>query len=122
MFMVDLVQWWYAKGWGVFFVGIKNRIADTADAFSIGELARTFFKPYRQIGMAENANQPKISAFFDRLISRLVGMISRAVLMMAGIILIVLEAVIAGMLLLIWPIIPLLPVFGIILTVMGVAI
>ena len=123
MFVVDLVQWWYTKGWGVYFAEMKRKLSDAVDFFSFSDLVRTLFKPYRQISASASgeALESKASALLDRLISRIVGLFARLTIIIFGGILVTVEAV--GMLLLaiIWPAVPLMPIIGILLTIMGTA-
>lgn len=120
--MVDLVQWWYLRGWGVFANGLKTKLSDTADFFSVGQLLKTLFKPYRQIGAGAEAGpgESRISVFFDKLISRLVGMVTRLMLIIFGGIAMLMEVILGGVMLVIWPVVPALPIVGIAMTVMGV--
>ncbi|MBQ3309081.1 hypothetical protein IJG78_00190 [Candidatus Saccharibacteria bacterium] len=119
MFVVDLIQWWYFRGWGVYLASLKTKLGDTLDFFSIGQLFRTLFMPYRQIS-AGSTELGGPSAFFDRLISRLVGTFTRLFIIIFGGFLIILEAILGVCLAIIWPLIPLLPILGIALTVMGI--
>lgn len=120
MFAFDLAKWWYARGWRVFFDDVKIKVKDTADTFSIGELFRTLFKPYRRLGTENKIGESRLNVFLDKLISRVVGTIARLVLIVTGIIIIVAEVVVGGILVVIWPIVPLLPIAGIALTIAGV--
>ena len=122
MFLTDMISWWYFKGWGVYFTGFKRKLEDTVDFFSISDMLRTLFMPYRQIsaGASGEALDSKISAFFDRLISRIVGFFARLIVIFAGVIVLVLEGVVGIIVGIAWPVMPLLPVLGIILTVVGV--
>ena len=122
MFAIDLVKWWYVKGWGVFSRGFKTTLKDTADTFSIGELLRTLFKPYRQISANVDGNTPgaRMNAIFDKLISRIVGMLSRLVLIFCGLIVMLIELMVGGLVIIMWPFVPALPVVGIVLTIVGV--
>ena len=90
----------------------------------MGSLVRTLFKPYRQIS-AEIASESasldiKFHMFLDRLISRIVGFFSRLILLLAGVLIIVFGGIISLLLIILWPLIPLLPVAGIVLTATGV--
>lgn len=90
----------------------------------MGSLVRTLFKPYRQIS-AEVASESasldiKFHMFLDRLISRIVGFFSRLILLLAGVLIIVFGGIISLLLIILWPLIPLLPVAGIVLTATGV--
>lgn len=124
MAIAEMFLWWYAAGWRVFISKLKTFFTNTADFFSMGSLVRTLFKPYRQIS-AEAASEHasldiKFHMFLDRLISRIVGFISRLFLLFAGIIIISVGGIISLVLIILWPIIPLAPVAGIILALIGV--
>ena len=90
----------------------------------MNSLIRTLFKPFRQIS-ADSATTGssldlKWHMFIDRLISRIVGFFSRLILLITGCILIILGGIISLILIIIWPLIPLAPIAGIILTIIGV--
>ena len=118
MFMVDLIQWWYFRGWGMFVQDLKRKLGDAADFFSIGELLRTLFKPFRQI--SANSGETGMSAFLDKLISRFVGFFARIFLIIFGGLAMLLEAVFGGVLIVLWPLVPVLPVVCIVMTFTGV--
>lgn len=123
MFMVDLLQWWYFRGWGVFFSGFKTKLGDTADLFSIGDMFRTLFKPFRQISAGtagSEALDAKMAQFFDKLVSRVVGMFARLTIIIAGIIVLILELLAGIIMMIIWPVVPFLPIVGVILMALGV--
>lgn len=126
MITAEIFLWWYASGWRTFIQKNRNAISSITDFFSMGSLVRTLFKPYRQIS-AETANANssidlKFHMFLDRLVSRFVGFCSRLMLLLAGSLLIIVGAIISLALIILWPFIPLLPIAGIILTIMGVTI
>lgn len=112
MLALGLLSWWYSQGWGIFVSGWRDRLKGTADFFSIGSLARTLFAPFRQISAH--------AGFLDRLISRLVGAATRFLIMIFGIIVIVLETILGLIAILVWPLVPLVPMACIVLTVVGV--
>ena len=90
----------------------------------MNSLVRTLFKPYRQIS-AESAGDHasldlRFHMFLDRLISRIIGFLSRLVLLFTGAIIIIVGSVISLILIILWPIIPLTPIAGIILAIIGV--
>ena len=119
-----MFMWWYSSGWKVFVGKLKTALSSITDFFSMGSLVRTLFKPYRQIS-AETARDGasldiKFHMFLDRLISRIVGFFSRLTLLLVGIIIIIFGGIISFILVILWPIIPLLPIAGIVLTAMGV--
>ena len=94
------------------------------DFFSMGSLIRTLFQPFRQISAAaasaDSSLELKFHMFIDRLVSRVVGFFSRLILLIVGSIIIILGSIFSLLALILWPVIPLAPVAGIILTIIGV--
>ena len=125
MAIAEMFVWWYSRGWRVFVMGLKNWFARVADFFSMDSLIRTLFKPYRQISAGTSASGAldlKFQMFIDRTISRLIGFVSRLILLLAGCVIIVVGGLLGLILTILWPVIPLLPAIGIILSVVGVMI
>lgn len=93
----------------------------TLDYFSIDLLLKTLFAPFRQIsaGRVRGPVDVQIRAFFDQLISRLIGGFVRSILIIVGSLSLVFTAVIGGFVLVAWAFLPLLPVVGIILAMTG---
>lgn len=121
MFLVGILSWWYGDGWKQRLRLIKSRLARSSDYFSIGQLASTLFAPYRQIS-AGGVSGPigvQLRASIDRLISRIVGMFVRLFVLIFGIIAIGLQAIIGTIILIFWMIIPIFPVIGLIVFVIG---
>lgn len=103
---------------------LKLYLSGITDFFSMGSLVRTLFKPYRQIS-AESAGESasldmKFHMFLDRLVSRLVGFFTRLILLFAGIFIIIVGGIVSLALIILWPFIPLMPIAGVVLAVMGV--
>ena len=98
-------------------------MASIIDFFSMSDLVRTLFQPFRQISAAtasaESSLDLKFHMFIDRLVSRIVGFFSRLTLLLAGTIIILLGAILSLVLIVLWPVIPLAPLAGIILTITG---
>ena len=90
----------------------------------MNSLIRTLFKPFRQIS-ADTASSDssldfKFHMFIDRLVSRIVGFFSRLFLLIIGCIIIILGGAVSLVLIILWPFIPLTPIAGIVLSLMGV--
>jgi hypothetical protein len=121
MFLVGILSWWYGNGWLSRIQLIKERLAASADFFSVGLLASTLFAPFRQIsvGRVSGPIGDQIRAFFDRLISRIVGGFVRTFMIVFGLVAMFIQVVFGGIVLLLWLILPLLPVVGLIATVIG---
>lgn len=124
MFLVGILSWWYGDGWRQRVQMIGSRIARTSDFFSIGLLASTLFAPFRQIS-AGKVNGPlglQMRAMFDRLISRLIGAFVRSFMIIAGLIIISVQAICGGIVLAFWAVIPTFPIAGLLLMVIGQAV
>ena len=116
--------WWYSHGWSVFSQKVRVFIVNATDFFSMSSLLRTLFQPYRQISAesasADSSLDLRFQMFIDRLVSRTVGFFTRLALLFAGTFLITISAIASFLLVLLWPIVPLLPILGIIMTIVGV--
>jgi hypothetical protein len=121
MFIVGILQWWYGRGWAMRAVRLREKLMGTLDYFSIDLLLRTFFSPFRQIsaGQVRGPIGVQMRAFFDRLISRVIGAMIRLTMIIFGIVAITLYAVIGGVVVAVWGLIPFLPVLGIVLFLSG---
>lgn len=124
MAIAEMFLWWYTRGWLIFIRKVRGFMLNITDFFSMDSLIRTLFKPFRQIS-AETANVDssldlKFQMFLDRLVSRTVGFCTRLILLIAGCILIIFGGIISLILIILWPFVPLLPIVGIILCIMGV--
>ncbi len=123
MAIAEMFFWWYASGWNVFIQKLRTWLLSITDFFSMDSLIRTLFKPFRQIS-ANTADSSasidlKFHMFIDRLISRLVGFFSRLILLIVGTIIILVGGIFSLLLIILWPLIPFMPIIGIILTMMG---
>lgn len=100
---------------------MRDRLIRVMDAFSIDLLLKTLFSPFRQIS-ADSSEGPigvRLRAWADRMVSRVVGAVVRLLTITAGLI-ILFGCVVWGVAtLLVWPLIPLLPVFGVVLSIYG---
>lgn len=116
-----MLSWWYGAGWRARVRMIRERLERTLDFYSIDILLRTLFAPYRQIS-AGNVQGPlavRWRAFVDRSISRFMGMIIRSIIMIVGSFAILLQTLMGCVVLLLWPLIPLLPLVGFIFFISG---
>ncbi len=125
MLLVGMIQWWYTRGWQMFFAGLKNQLLNAADFFSIRLLVENLFAPFRQISATESASSSslsvQISVFFDKLLSRVIGAVVRLILLIIGTVLIILQAVAGCLIAILWPLAPVLVVGCVVLAVMGVS-
>lgn len=84
-------------------------------------LFTTLFAPFRQISAGEvrGSFDAQVQAFFDRLVSRLIGCVVRIVMIGIGSLIIVLNLIIGAIILFGWLFVPVLPIIGLILTIVG---
>lgn len=119
--MANILYWWYGGGWLGRVQLLKSRLVASADFFSIDLLASTLFAPYRQIsaGSVDGPIGVKVQAFFDKLLSRIIGAIVRSFMVIFGVVAMFLQLLIGLIMLGFWLILPLFPVIGLIMMVLG---
>ena len=123
MLVVGFLQWWYTRGWTSFIHKMLSGLRSLVDGFSITLLIKTLAAPYKQIsayGSGNESIQARISDFFDKLLSRIIGMILRIIIIAIGVIVIILDALMGSIAILLWPILPVLPFVCVALTAIGV--
>jgi len=98
---------------------VGERTSNVLDFFSVGTLAATLFAPFRQISSEQVQGAPGVQmrAFFDRLFSRFFGAFLRGSMIIVGLFLALLSVLFGAIQIVLWPVVPLLPVVG--LVVMG---
>lgn len=121
MFLVGIISWWYDSGWKGQLRRVRDRLVATASYFSIGQLASTLFSPFRQIS-AEKSGGPvtlQIRAFFDATLSRVIGAIIRSFTIIAGLLIMIVQALFELVILFVWLLLPIFPVVGLIAFAIG---
>ena len=121
MLLLSLISWWYGVGLLVRLRGLKRALLRTADNFSIGLMLRTLFNPFRQIdaGAKGKGIAEAFSAFLSRLISRMVGFVMRVGMILTGSLILLLQVLGSFVIILLHLAVPMLPVAGIIMMVVG---
>ena len=123
MLILDMLHWWYSRGILELIGGLKERLRNAADFFSIGLLMQNFFSPYRQIsaqGTSSSALSDRFQAFSDLLISRVVGTVVRLFVLIFGVMVIVLQIAMGLVAIIAWPLIPMAAIGGVVLFFAGV--
>ena len=113
MLAISFFEWWYSRGWSIYFQGFLARLQNTADSFSIGLLFKTLFQPFRQISTTDGSKATAGEKIIDATVARLVGFFVRVFIIIAGIITLILMAVGGVLLGLLWLVIPLMPLVGV---------
>ena len=125
MILSDLIIWWYSGGIKFFASKLFDKLKNTADFFSISELLKTLFSPFRQIsagGTTALSLDARFQAFLDRLFSRFVGAFIRIFIILLGIIVLIFQSIFSFIFILIWPLLPIAPLASIVLFLNGVLI
>ncbi len=115
---MGMFSWWYGAGWKRVGQILIEKLASTEDFFSIDILLKSFFAPFKQISSSSSRGgnlQVKIQELFDRLFSRFFGAIIRTFIILVGVGWILLQAIFGLLVLIVWPVMPFLPIVGIIL-------
>ena len=121
MFLVGILSWWYGRGWSGRISIIVQRIYSTADYFSVGRLLMTLFSPYKQIssGSVDGSINIMMRQMVDQTVSRLIGAFVRTFMIILGLVVLFIHIVVGSVVLLLWLILPLFPIFGLLLSVVG---
>lgn len=122
LLVTELLKWWYTAGLRQRLKKTSVRLDGTIDYFSMDLLLKTLFSPFRQIsaGKVDGSLEVKMRALIDRVFSRLIGAFIRLLLLVVGGITIALQVILALVVILLWLLVPLLPVAGIVLMAAGV--
>jgi len=121
MFLLNMFTWWYSAGFVIRCKNFGRRLSRTADVFSIPNLLRTLFSPFKQIdaGAAGKGVGAVFQAFMSRLISRFIGLFIRTFLIVAGLLTLIAQSLLSLLLICLHLAIPLLPIAAIALAVNG---
>lgn len=124
MFLVGIFQWWYSNGLLQYIRQSFLGVLRTADFFSVGLLLKTLFNPFRQISAAPVGGDLslQLSAFFDKMFSRVIGVVVRSMVIIIGILMILLRFLWMIVGIIMWLALPLMPFIGIILWQLGVSV
>jgi len=115
MLALALFSWWYTTAWKNLAQQIERRVDRCLDFFSVGLLFRTLFDPFRQIsaGSVRGSMDVKMRAFADRSFSRVFGAFVRSLFIVLGLLSSAVLIIVGFVQLILWPIVPFLPVIGI---------
>ena len=121
MVIVWALSWWYGAGWKARLVDLRNQLVSSYDYFSIGLLISSLFAPFRQIsaGKVRGPIGLQLRAFLDRQISRVIGAIVRTILIITGVVWLCVQAIIGALVIILWAIVPILPLIGFIAMLSG---
>jgi hypothetical protein len=123
MIGMALVSWWYGVGWSGLARNVRARVASALLFFSVGLLLKTLFDPFRQIdaGNVRGSLEVQLRAWFDRSFSRFVGFFVRMTVVVFGLVVAAMIGLIGVVQMLVWPLLPVLPLVGLALALWELA-
>lgn len=105
--ILELLRWWYGPGWRLAFQRIGVRTHNVAMAFSVPTLLKTLFAPWRRIvTVGGKSIDAKMQAAVDNLVSRLVGFVSRCMVLLTALIMTVGTFLVGSLIAIAWPLLP----------------
>ena len=108
MLLASFFSWWYGRGWREVLTGFGGRIRGVAATFSVDQLLKTLFAPWRRIiSYGGDAFADRVRAWFDNIFSRAVGFVVRLIVLFTALIVIVAVTVFTLIEIIIWPLLPL---------------
>jgi hypothetical protein len=120
MLAVDLMMWWYTKGWGELIKRLISFVRKVVTTFSVPILLRTLFSPWRRIiSYGDESVVAGMRAALDNLISRFVGFGVRCVVLLTSIISVVIITITGTAVVILWPLTPVVAIYLIIKGILG---
>lgn len=99
--------WWYGQGWRQVAGSFQPRLHAVADSFSVKQLSRTMFAPWRRIITAPGRSlEDKMRAFADNMFSRVIGFIVRLFVLLAAVLVGTVIALLTVAETFLWPLVP----------------
>ena len=107
MLALELLTWWYSRGWLELAHRSAKFVSDLYNYFSVNLLLRTIFAPWKRIiSYGSQSLNEKLRSLGDNLVSRMVGLGVRLVVLITAVILLFLSLVISVVAVLVWPLVP----------------
>lgn len=112
MLLVNFFQWWYTKGWLEFAKKTIDRLRYLAQLFSVSILLRTLFAPWKRITTIPGKSiGEKLRATLDNFVSRIIGFLTRTIVIIAALIVMFITAIGGLVLFIVWPFAPFIAIF-----------
>lgn len=113
MLITSFFKWWYTDGFRNELLSIVKRTQYAANAFSVPILLKTLFDPWKQVitpQYGDTALDETISNAISNLVSRFVGFWIRIFTLIAASIFLTIVVIYGILRIIIWPVLPLLPI------------
>lgn len=107
MLVVAFFSWWYGKGWQGVAKSIGPRLRNVASTFSVSQLSRTLFAPWRRIiTYPGDSLGDRLRAWGDNVFSRAIGFVVRLIVLFAALITMIFVLVFSIVEIIVWPLLP----------------
>jgi len=106
--LIAFFSWWYGNGWRQVVNSFKPRIRTIAENFSVAQLLRTLFSPWKRIITPPGRSlEARFRAAGDNVFSRCIGFIVRVGVLLAALICVLVVVVLSIIEIIVWPLLPL---------------
>ncbi|MGC1176519.1 MAG: hypothetical protein WA843_00450 [Candidatus Saccharimonadales bacterium] len=106
--MLSFFSWWYGAGWKQVLDSFILRLRATLNVFSVNQLLRTLFAPWRRIISYPGAGlDQRLRAWADNTFSRIIGFVVRLFVLFAALLGVVVIGLFTAVELFVWPLLPL---------------
>ncbi len=107
MLVLEFFSWWYGRGWKQVANNLPLRLQSVANGFSVTQLMRTLFSPWRRIiTYGGGSIGERFRAWGDNAFSRMIGFFVRLGVLFAALIILVVTALVSILELVVWPLLP----------------
>lgn len=107
MLVASFFSWWYGRGWRQVAASFRTRTEGVAATFSVAQLSRTLFAPWRRIiSYPGEGLGAKFRAWGDNVFSRAVGFVVRLIVLFTALLAILAVALFTAFELVLWPLLP----------------
>jgi hypothetical protein len=108
LMLLSFFSWWYGRGWRDVAGSFGPRLKGVRENFSVGQLMRTLFAPWRKITTDPGRSlEAKWHAWVDNMFSRIIGFVVRIGVLFAAAVTMLLVALISIIEVIVWPLLPL---------------
>lgn len=108
MLATSFFSWWYGNGWKSVINSFGPRLRWVASSFSVRQLLKTLFAPWRRIITYPGASlEEKWRAWGDNVFSRIIGFVVRSFVLLAAGVCLAVVALLTALELIVWPLLPL---------------
>ena len=106
--LMAFIYWWYGQGWQEVAGSFKPRLQSVMDSFSVRQLSKTLFAPWRRIITPPGRSlEDKLRAWADNMFSRVIGFFVRLIVLLSALAAIAVVLVLTVIETVVWPLLPL---------------